>query len=201
MDNIVISPKAEGALQRLQDTTLTPMEEALFQTWLHANQITSPDEPTDVVDYRGIWKSTNGKVLARGELKRMAEDKNNMHTLERELQQRMQDRISKLAGKREDFQKQQFDAQRKDIDHKQKMEQGALELKKVPFDLKMREHDIKGKELDLHKQRMGLDSQELGNEGKKLDLISSMMNPQPMGPSEPKGATNDTRTASSTSGN
>jgi len=192
MDNIVISPKAENALQRLQDTTLTPMEEALFKSWTKANQIDNPDEPNDVVDYRGIWKTTNGKVLPYGELKGMAEDKNNRHTLERELQQRMQDRISELTGKREDFQKQQFDAQRKDVDHKQKMEQGALALKKAPFDLKMKEHDIKGKEMDVQKQRIGLDAQQLGNKGKELDLISSLLNPQ--GPSEPKGATNDTRT-------
>jgi hypothetical protein len=177
-NNITLSPKAEAALHRLQDTKLTPMEEALFQGWTKANKIEDPDNPEDVIDYRGIWKSTNGLVVPGGELARSAEMKNNMITLEKELQQRMLDRVSELTGKQEDFQTKMFDAQRKDVDHKQSMEQGQLELQKAPYDLQMRDRDIKGKELDLQKQSMGLDSQRLGNEGKELDLVSALMTPE-----------------------
>lgn len=192
MDKLNISPKAEQSLQRLQDVTLSPMEEALFQAWTKANQIDKPNDPTDSVDYRGIWKATNGQVLPRGELKVMAEMQNHSQTLEKALQERMMERITEVTGKKEDLQKQQFDAQRKDVDHKHKMEQGSLKLKQAPFDLQMREHDIKGKELDLHKQRMGLDQQKLGNEGKEIDLITSLMQPagaptaSPTQPSKPK---------------
>jgi hypothetical protein len=190
MEQLTISPKAEDALQKLQDTKLSPMEEALFQSRTKANQIKDPDAVGDVVDYRGIWKSTGGLVLPYGELKKKAEEMNSSHTLERELQQRMMKRMTELTGKEEDFKTKQFDAERKDVDHKQKMEQGELKLRQSPFDLQMREHDIKGKELDLQKQRMGLDSQQLGNKGKELDLISSLMGAQAApakGPTEPRG--------------
>ena len=176
-DQLQISPQAEQALQRLQDTTLDPMEEALFQAWTKANQIENPDDPKDVTDYRGIWKESNGLVLPRGELKEMSEMKNHAHTLERELQQRMMDRMNELVGKQEDFQKDQFKAERQDITHRQKMEQGGLQLKKAPFDLKMKEHAIKGQELGLEKQRMSIDQAKIGNEGKELDLIGALLQP------------------------
>ena len=177
MEQLQISPQVEDTLQKMQDTKLDPLEEALFQGWAKANQIEDPDADGDIVDYRGIWKQSNGLVLPRGELKQMAEDQNQMHTLQRELQQRMLDRISEMTGKQEDMQKDQFKAERQDITHKQKMEQGKLNLQKAPFDLKMRAHDIEGKKLDLDKQRMSIDQAKIGNEGKEIDLIAAMMQP------------------------
>jgi hypothetical protein len=190
MDQLPLPPKAENALQRLQDTTLSPMEEALFTSWTKANQIAKPDEPNDVVDYRGIWKSTNGAVLPHGELKRMAQEKNDSHTLERALQERMMKRITEITGKKEDLQKQKFDAERKDADHQHKMEQGGMKLKQAPFEVKKQEHANAGKELDIQKQKVGLEAQELGNKGKKIDLISSLLAPagsaQPASQKTPK---------------
>jgi hypothetical protein len=185
-DQLQLSPQADAALQRLQDTTLGPLEEALFQGWTKANQIDNPDDPKDIVDYRGIWKESKGQILPRGELKTKAEMMNHAHTLETEMQKRMMERISQMTGKQEDFQKDQFDAQRQDITHKQKMEQGSLDLKHAPFNLKMKEHDIKGKELGLEQARMRIDQAKIGNQGKELDLISSMMNPAPASVPAPK---------------
>jgi hypothetical protein len=187
-DQMQISPQAEDSLQRLQDVSLSPMEEALFKAWTKANQIDDPDTPGDIVDYRGIWKASGGLVLPHGELKRDAEMQNHQHKLQRELQQRMMDRMNELVGKQEDFQKDQFKAERQDITHRQKMEQGDLKLKQSPFDLKMKEHAIKGQELGLEKQRMGIDQAKIGNEGKELDLLSALLQP-----SRPQmGQTNDT---------
>ena len=187
MDQLQISPNAETALQQLQDTKLNPMEEALFKSWTKANQIVEPDAKGDVMDYRGIWKATNGQVLPHGELKKKAEFENNIHTLERELQQRMMDRVSEMAGKEEDLRTKQFDAEQKSLDHDRKMEQGHLKLKQAPFEVKKAEHSNAGKELDIQKQRVGLQAQELGNKGKQIDLIASMLQPapatQPMNPS------------------
>lgn len=178
-NTLQITPEAEGALNQLQDTNLTGMEEALFQAWTKANQIEEPDDPKDTIDYRGIWKSTNGRVLPFGELKKMADNYNNAHTLEQALHQRMMARISEVTGKQEDFAKSQFDAERTDIEHGQKMEQGKLKLKQAPFDLKMKQHDIEGKKIDIEGKKLGLESQELGNKGKEIDLIASLMQPAP----------------------
>lgn len=178
-DQLDISPQAEQALQRLQDTNLSPMEEALFKSWTKANQIEDPDAPGDTVDYRGIWKQSNGLVLPHGELKKMTEGMNLENSLQQALQQRMIERIQEVTGKQEDMQKSMFDAKRQDIKHNQTMEQGQLELKQAPFNLKMKEHDIKGKELGLEQKRLGLDSQKLGNKAKEMDLIMSLMSPAP----------------------
>lgn len=177
MENLQISPQAEQSLQRLQDTELTPLEEALFQAWTKANQIENPDDPKDITDYRGIWRGVNGLVLPRGEVKKMAEDQNNTHNLQRELQQRMLDRITEMTGKKEDFAKDRFDAERQDITHKQKMEQGGQKLKMAPFELKKAQHATESKKVDIEKQKLGLEASKLGNEGKEIDLIASLMQP------------------------
>lgn len=185
LDQLQISPEAEGAMNRLQDTQLTAMEEALFKAWTQANQIEDPDNPKDMIDYRGIWKQTGGMVLPHGELKQMAEERNATHTLQQALQQRMVDRIKEMTGKQEDFQKQQFDAERTDIEHGQSMEAGKLKLKQAPFDLKMKEHDIRGKEMGIEQKKIGLESQKLGNQGKEIDLIASLIAPAPMATAMP----------------
>lgn len=195
MEQLDLPPKAEHAFQRLQDTDLSPMEEALFKAWTKANQIEDPDAPDDTVDYRGIWKATNGHVLPPGELKKTTEVQNLSNTLERALQERMMKRITELTGKAEDFEKDKFDAERQDITHQQKIEQGDQKLKQAPFDLKMRAHDIEGKQFDIEKQKLGLDQQKLGNEGKELDLVSNLLMPtRQAGPNESKGVSNESGT-------
>lgn len=184
-----LPPQAESALNRLQDTVLSPMEEVLFQSWSKANKIEDPDNPKDVIDYRGIYKVSNGAVLPHGELKRISEITQNQHELEKALHQRMMERIQEAVDTEQDFEKQLHKEERQDITHKQKMEMEGLKLKRAPHDLKMKEHDVKGKEMDIHKQKIGLDAQQVGNEGKKIDLLSALLAPQrpTTGPNEPKG--------------
>lgn len=172
-----LPPKAESALNRLQDTNLSPMEEALFQAWTKANQIADPDNPNDFVDYRGLYMASRGAVLPNGELKRMTEEQNASTELEKALQERMLQRMEEMAGKQEDMANQQFKAERQDITHKQKMEQGQMKLKQLPFDLRLKKHDLKGKTLDLDKQKLGLKSQELDNQGKEIDMVSALLQP------------------------
>lgn len=115
-----LNNKAESALSKLQDTILSPMEEALFKAWTKANQIEKPDNPDNHVDYRGIYKLTDGAVLPNGELKRIAERFNAEGTLQNVLQERMMDHIKKLTSERKQeaaaaeagFAKEQKDASR-----------------------------------------------------------------------------------------
>ena len=179
MPELNLPPNAETALNRIQDTKLNPMEEALFNGWLKANQIQDPDAPEDVIDYRGIYKATGGAVLPGGELARQTQHMNDEKTIERALQERMLQRIDEMTGKQEDQANQLHKEERQDITHKQKMEMEDLKLKRAPHDLRMQEHKVKAKGMDIEGKKLGIESQKLGNEGKRVDLIASMMNPAP----------------------
>jgi hypothetical protein len=185
--NMKLDGAPGDALNRLQDTTLSPMEEILFKSWTKANQIKEPDAPGDIVDYRGIYKHTNGTIMPYGQLKLLSEKKNNEHKLEQALRQQMLDRIDEVAGKEEDFANQMHKEERQDITHKQKMDQEGMKLKRAPFDVQIKENDLKGKQIgaevkrmDVEKQRLGLDAGNIANEGKKLDLIANMLAPKPV---------------------
>jgi hypothetical protein len=179
MSELTLPPKAESALNRLQDTRLEPMEEVLYKSWLKANRIDDPDNPEDFVDYRGIYKAMNGEVVPNGQLARQTQQQNDKMTIEKALQERMLQRMDEMVGKQEDQQQMLHKEERQDITHKQKMDMEGLKLKRAPHDLRMKEHDIKAKDMDIEGKKLGLQAQELGNQGKRMDLISSMMNPAP----------------------
>jgi hypothetical protein len=191
MAELNLPPNAENALNRIQDTHLSPMEEALFKGWTKANKIEDPDAPGDMVDYRGLFVASNGKVIPGGELARQTMLQNDEHTLQRALQERMMQRIEEMTGKQEDQANQLHKEERQDITHTQKMDMENLKLKRAPHDLRMQEHKVKAKGMDIEGKKLGLTAQELGNEGKKIDLIASMMQPAPAtvpaGGTKPKG--------------
>jgi hypothetical protein len=87
-----LDPPTEKALNDIQDTELTPLEEALFQSWAAANQIEKPDRADDPTDYRGIYKATNAKVLPFGQLKQITKKINAEEMLKRVLAQRGDER-------------------------------------------------------------------------------------------------------------
>lgn len=97
MPHLSLDNQADIALSKLQDTQLTPMEEALFQAWTKANQIKKPDAPDDRVDYRGIYRATGGAILPNGQLKEIAEKSNAQSQLQDILQHRMLDHIGSLT--------------------------------------------------------------------------------------------------------
>jgi hypothetical protein len=99
MDTLKVSGAADNAISKLQNTQLNPMEEALFQAWAKANQIKKPDQPKDVVDYRGIYKMGGGQILPNGDLKRFAERVNDQHQLEQALRERIEARIANSKQK------------------------------------------------------------------------------------------------------
>jgi hypothetical protein len=172
LNDIKLNGPAENALSSLQDTVLNPMEEALFQAWTKANKIDKPDAPGDVVDYRGIYKQTQGQILPNGQLKQVADKVNSETLLQRVLQERIQDRINKQTTSKEDAAKEKFKAERQDVTHKQKMQIESMKLKKAPHEVQMKKHDVAGKELDIEKAKVG-------NEGKQIDLIKSFAAPAP----------------------
>ena len=169
-DNMKLNGQAEAALNSLQDTQLSPMEETLFKAWTKANDIKDPDAPDDIVDYRGIYKQTGGQVMPYGQLRDFTKRLNHEDKLQRLLQQQMLDRIQKAAGSAEDAEKDQFKAERQDVTHKQKVEMEQLKLKRVPHEAKMKEFDVKAKEMDIEKMRVG-------NEGKEIDFMKGLMTP------------------------
>lgn len=88
LDTKLDSP-TEHALNKLQNTELSPMEEALFKSWAAANQIKKPDSADDPTDYRGIWKETGGRVLPYGQLQQFANRTKNEQTLVKALSERI----------------------------------------------------------------------------------------------------------------
>lgn len=97
MNNIKLDNPAEHALDRLQDTELSPMEEVLFKSWTKANGIAKPDNVDDTTDYRGIWKHTGGHVLPHGQLKQISSRRNAENVLEKTLTDRLLDAGNKAA--------------------------------------------------------------------------------------------------------
>jgi hypothetical protein len=86
--NVKLTQPAEAALSRLQDTTLSPMEEALFQAWTHANGIEKPDAPGQNVDLRGLYKAGNGIILPNNQLKQVTDKVNASSKLQQILEDR-----------------------------------------------------------------------------------------------------------------
>ncbi len=165
---LTIDGKATTLLGRLQDTRLSPMEEALFKSWAKANKIEKPDAPDDLNDYRGIYKQTGGLILPNGELSRIAQQTDAKSKLEDILYKQMDQRIQEVKQKQADGAQKQADQQRKDkrqdVTHKQRVEMEQLKLKRVP-------HEAKMKEMDVQKQQ-------LGNEAKQLDITKTLVTPQ-----------------------
>ncbi len=99
MPNFSLDSQAQDALSHLQDTSLTPMEEALFNAWAKANKIQKPDNPQDHVDYRGIYKETGGKILPNGQLDRFAKKLNSEDKLRDILREQYLKHIDSLTQK------------------------------------------------------------------------------------------------------
>jgi hypothetical protein len=83
---------AEAALSRVQNTELSPMEEALFKSWTKANGIKKPDNVDDHMDYRGLYKETGGKVLPWSQLERISTLRNAESRIVQTLSDRVMDR-------------------------------------------------------------------------------------------------------------
>lgn len=101
MHTIHLTAPASDALSKLQNTQLDPMEEALFQAWAHANQIEKPDAEGNTVDYRGIYKGSNGMILPNGELAQIANRTNAQSKLEQLLQEKIQGHVEKTAAQKQ----------------------------------------------------------------------------------------------------
>lgn len=178
MDMTLPAP-AENALSQLQNTSLSPMEEALFKAWTKANQIEKPDSPDNTVDYRGVYKQTGGAILPNGELKRIAEQANSQNTLQRVLHQRMLDRVKEVTDKHGDMQQQQMQSERQDKTHAQKMEMEKLKMKQMPHELKVKETEAEMKQHDIKLKQHDIEKAKVGNEGKQIDFAASLLAPKP----------------------
>ena len=94
---IKLTQPAEEALSKVQNTTLSPMEEALFQAWSHANAIEKPDAPGQGVDLRGLYQGLKGTVLPQPQLKQIVDKANAKSTLEQILSDRYKQHVSGAA--------------------------------------------------------------------------------------------------------
>lgn len=178
MANFSIDSQAQDALSHLQDTTLSPMNEALFQAWAKANKIKEPDAPKDHVDYRGIFEMTGGKILPNGQLNRFASKLNSEDKLRKILQDQavkhMQETVQSAQDRHDMFHKEE----RQDITHQQKMEMEAMKQQNQPHEQAMEQMALQKQQGDLKKQQMGLQSQHLGNRAKELDITKAVVAPQ-----------------------
>lgn len=95
-----LTQPANDALSTLQNTQLSPMEEALFQAWTHANGIEKPDAEGNTVDYRGIYKGSNGMILPNGQLAQIANKSNAQSKLEQLLQEKIQAHTERRANEK-----------------------------------------------------------------------------------------------------
>lgn len=94
---IKLTQPAETALSKVQNTTLSPMEEALFQAWSHANGIEKPDAPDQNVDLRGVYKGTQGLILPNNQLAQVVEKANASAKLQEILQDRYRQHVQQAA--------------------------------------------------------------------------------------------------------
>lgn len=76
-------PAVLGAIQRLQRTELSPLEEVMFKAWAQANQIDDPDSPDNTFDFRKAYQDMDGKVMPPGEVAGMAEKESALQILMR----------------------------------------------------------------------------------------------------------------------
>jgi hypothetical protein len=73
-------PAVEEAINHLTKTSLSPLEEVMFNSWANANQL-DPDSNESPFDYRKLYQMTGGKVYAPGELKGMTDKLGAVQTL------------------------------------------------------------------------------------------------------------------------
>ena len=57
-------------------TTLSPLEEALFNSWARAHGVYDHDDPNNRFDYRGLYKQTNGMLQPGHVVRSMAQNYN-----------------------------------------------------------------------------------------------------------------------------
>lgn len=53
-------------------TQLSPLEEALFQSWARAHRVEDHNDPENRFDYRGMYKQSNGNIMQSNILQQMA---------------------------------------------------------------------------------------------------------------------------------
>ena len=94
---IKLTQPAETALSKVQNTVLSPMEEALFQAWTHANGIDKPDAPDQNVDLRGLYKNSQGMILPNSQLKQVVDKANATSKLQEILQDRYKQHVQQAA--------------------------------------------------------------------------------------------------------
>lgn len=155
MDRLKLDGPSETALHRLQDTELSPMEEALFKAWTKANGIRKPDNADDPMDYRGIWKETGGQVLPWNQLERIATKRN----AESRLTQTLADRMMATEQSGQDQMEQFRKEQQRDVAHQQRMEHAQMQLAKAPIDLRSQELKNQGKLIDVEAKKAAAEQQ------------------------------------------
>jgi len=194
MANAKLDNRAENALSDLQDTLLSPMEEALFQSWAKANQITKPDNPEDHVDYRGVYKEVGGQVLPRGAMPRIAKTVNSEKTLMRVLQERMMDSEGNAVERQNKLEDEDRKDARTEKQHHQKIEQGKQKIEQEHMALRKAPHETKAAELANQGKEIDLEAKKVAGKQQLVNLIVE----RTMGPSNgsPK-TTKSTGSASS----
>lgn len=76
-----IDPNVDEAIHRLNQTELSPLEEAMFQSWSGANDVQDYGGPHNGMDFRGIYKQTGGKMFPPGILKQHADREEAIQTM------------------------------------------------------------------------------------------------------------------------
>ena len=76
-------PAVKQAIAKLQQTQLSPLEEQLFVGWMAANgmdaeKMGNSDSP---IDFRHIYKESNGKVMPTGQLQKQVEKQSAIDTI------------------------------------------------------------------------------------------------------------------------
>lgn len=167
MKKITLTGPGENALHQLQDTQLSPMEEALFRSWTKANQIDKPDNVDDPIDYRGIYRLTGGKVLPFGQLKQITKRVADQQRVKKELMEQAR----QMEQSEEDQINQLHKEQRQDITHQQKLEQQSMQLAKMPYDLQAQQIKNQGKVIDVEGKKAMADAQKSKTEQQLINAL------------------------------
>lgn len=179
MNNMTLDSKADAALSKLQDTTLNPMEEALFMGWSKANQIKKPDAPEDRVDYRGIYKETGGAILPHGQLNRFADKLNSEEKLRQILHEKLLKQIDQAKQTMAAAQPEQKEPKHGPDEHH------SLKLQNEGVEAEAKHARVANE--GTHLENKGA---EIANEGKKLD-IEKILAQREANKDKPKTVTKD----------
>lgn len=156
-------------------TQLSPLEEALFQSWARAHRVEDHNDPDNQFDYRGTYKETNGQIHPPGLINKMAADHNAMMNEQGEGGEAIDPAMAAVEHQKNLM---EADHKAKDREHKERIN---TENNKVKILLKKMELEFKHKMAEqdrAHKAQEAEIARQHANAQAEADRVSQFQKSQ-----------------------